>query len=198
MSKKVNINIPNPNSVIPQIKLHGDWVRAERVIDKLGPRILKGYDIAVEKFARRILTIVRTSIRTGTPPKGGGVYWEPLAPSTLRRYKNFPDHHLYHLTGLYGRSVGLFRYKSRTLVGLPINKKRSSQGGLTLNELAKILEFGTGGRGGGKSSGTIPPRPLWAPSLKAVGGRERLRKEILTEIRRQLSSLGIKPNQVKW
>lgn len=190
--------MPNPKLVVPEIKLYGNWLKAEEVIDKLAPQIQKGYDIAVNKFANRILTIVRKAIRTGTPPPGGGVHWEPLAPSTLKRYKNYPDHHLYHLTGLYGRSVGLFHYKSRTLVGLPINKKRSSQGGLTLNELAKILEFGTGGVGGGKSSGTIPPRPLWAPSLKAAGGRKKLKQEIITEIRRQVASLGVRPNQVRW
>ncbi len=82
---------------------------------------------------------------------------------------------------------------------MPISQKRSSQGGITLNELAKILEFGTGGKGGGKNSGNIPARPLWAPSFKSVGGREGLRKEIIKGIRSQLlKDFGIKANQVKW
>lgn len=195
MAKKVNINLPNPSTLVPQVKLFGEWVRAEQVINNLPSRIQKAYDIATNKFANRLLKIVKTSIRSGTPPPNGGVYWEPLAESTLRKYG---DHPTYYLTGLYYRSVGLFKYKSRTLIGLPINKKRASQGGLTLNQLAKILEFGTGGKGGGRNTGTIPPRPLWAPSLKSVGGREKLRAEILTEIRRQFKSLGLKANQVKW
>lgn len=195
MTKKVNINLPNINTLVPQVKLFGEWVRAEQVIDALPQKLQKAYDTATNKFANRLLKIVRTSIRSGTPPPNGGVYWEPLAESTLRKYG---DHPTYYLTGLYYRSVGLFKYKSRTLIGLPINKKRASQGGLTLNQLAKILEYGTGGIGGGRNTGTIPPRPLWAPSLKSVGGREKLKAEILTEIRRQFRSLGLKANQVKW
>ena len=94
--------------------------------------------------------------------------------------------------------MGLFKYKSRTLIGLPIGKKRSSQGGLTLNQLALILEYGTGGKGGGKSRGEIPRRPLWGPCLKSIGGKEKLRASILTELRRRFGKYGIKPNQVKW
>ena len=61
------------------------------------------------------------------------------------------------------------------------------------------MEFGTGGAGdGGIGTGDIPARPLWAPSLKAVGGKDKLKKEILTSIRIELRRIGFKPNQVKW
>lgn len=195
MARKVNVTLPNLSDLQFQIKLDGDWVRVGQLIDNLAPDIQKAYDTATSKFARALLRIVKTSIATGSPPKGSGVYWEPLSDATLRKYG---DHPTYYLTGLYHRSVGLFKYKSRTLIGLPIGKKRSSQGGLTLNQLALILEYGTGGKGGGKSRGTIPPRPLWGPSLKSIGGKEKLRATILTELRRRFSRYGIKPNQVKW
>lgn len=199
MARKVNINIPGPGSFVPQIKLYGQWQRAVNQVNGLAPAIQRGYDEATLKFSRRLLRIVKEAIATGTPPKGSGVYWEPLSPATIKRYKNqYPGHHLYYLSGLYYRSVGFFHYKNRTMVGLPINKKRSSQGGLTLNQLAKILEFGTGGMGGGKQGGTIPARPLWAPSFKAAGGMGELKREILKSLRTQLYKLGFKANQVKW
>lgn len=50
----------------------------------------------------------------------------------------------------------------------------------------------------GSSDGRIPPRPVWAPSLKAVGGKNKLKQLILTEIRRELQKYGVRPNQVKW
>ena len=195
MARRVNINLPNPGNLEFQIKLEGDWVKVSQYIDSLAPSIQRGYDIATSRFAKSLLVIVKRSIVSGTPPKGGGVTWEPLSPATIHRYG---DHPIYYLTGLYHRSVGFFKYKSRTFIGLPINRKRSSNGGLTLNQLAIILEYGTGGMGGGKIGGTIPPRPLWGPSLKSIGGKEKLKSQIITELRRQLSKYGIKPNQVKW
>lgn len=196
MSKKVNVTLPSPNQLQLQVKLFGKWEKVTALTDKLGPSIQKGYDYSTRIFANRLLKIIQNSIRTGTPPKGSGIRWEEMSYFTKQRYG---EHPLYYLTGLYYRAVGIHKYKSRTIISLPISQKRSSQGGITLNELAKILEFGTGGKGGGKNSGNIPARPLWAPSFKSVGGREGLRKEIIKGIRSQLlKDFGIKANQVKW
>lgn len=184
MARSVNVTIPNLTSI--QIKLVGNWAHLDKIADHLQQAVMDGYNKATSEFARKLLYIVQRSMATGTPPPGSGVTWQPLAPSTLKRYG---QHNIYYLTGLYARSIGIYQYKSRTLIGLPINMKKSSQGHLTLNQLAKILEFG---------SEHIPARPLWAPSLKTLGGRSALRKTILLYIRRELSKYGIKPNQVKW
>ena len=196
MAKKVNITIPNIDNLGIEVKLYGDWVKVDSVVTGVAKSIQKGYDISIDRFSKRLLRIVKTSIATGIPPRGSGVYWEPLSRATIDKYG---EHPIYYLTGLYHKSVGLFKYKSRTLVGLPIGKSRLSSGGITLNQLAIILEYGTGGYGSGGSSGTIPPRPLWAPSLIAMGGKEYLRKLILTNIRKQLrTDFSIKANQVRW
>lgn len=196
MAKKIpHLSIPSIGNLPIEIKLYGDWHKAIELVDNLGPSIKKGYDIAVNKFSKDLLKIVLFSIATGTPPKGTGINWEPHSPITTKKYG---EHPIYYLTGTYYRAIGLFKYKDRTLVGLPRSKGRSSSGGITLGELAKILEYGTGGKGGGKSNGTIPPRPLWNPSIKAVGGKEKLRSMIIKNIRKQLYGFGIRANQVKW
>lgn len=195
--KSVLIKLPSPADIAKntQIKLEGDWVKAIEIWDKLGPSVLSGYYSGSGKFSRAVLKIVKRVIRDGNPPPGA--YWEPLSPNTLKRWG---EHDIYYLTGLYYRSVGFFRYKNKTIVGLPLNSRaRSSSGGVALSVLARILEYGTGGIGGGKSNGTIPPRPLWNPAFKAAGGLEKLNKEIIRAIRQSLyNGFKIRPNQIKW
>lgn len=187
MATKTNIDFPNPQNISLEVKLEGDWQRVEAAIGKLSPDILKGYEIATNKYANKLLKIIKRAVLSGTPPPNSGVNWPPLAPTTIKRYGAHP---IYNLTSYFGRTIGLFQYKHRTYVGLPLGKGKSSSGGLTLNQLAKLLEFG---------GEHIPPRPLWAPSFKSAGGTDELRRNILTEIRRKLgSSFGIRPNQVKW
>lgn len=188
MARKVNITLPKLSDLVLQVKFNGEWQKVEALVSNLGPSMQRGYDKAVDKFSRNLLAIVKKSLTLGIPPVGGGITWQPLSPATIERWGQHP---IYNLTGLYSRSVGLYQYKSRVLIGLPIGTRRSSQKELTLNQLAKILEFGS-------NDGRIPSRPVWAPSLKAVGGRGKLRDLILTEIRRELQKYGVRPNQVKW
>lgn len=188
MARKVNITLPKVSDLVLQVKLNGEWQKVESLVSNLGPSMQRGYDKAVSQFSRNLLAIVKKSLTLGIPPMGGGVTWQPLSPATIERWGQHP---IYNLTGLYSRSVGLYRYKSRVLIGLPIGTRRSSQKKLTLNQLAIILEFGS-------SDGRIPPRPVWAPSLKAAGGKNKLKQLILTEIRKELQKYGVRPNQVKW
>lgn len=185
MARKVNVTIPKLDI---QIHLEGEWVKAENLVTHLGEDIQAGYDKATGDFAGKLLQrVIRCMVR-GIPPPG--VHWEPLSQATLQKYG---DHDPYYLTGLYSRSIGVFRYKSRTLIGLPINSKLSSQKQITLNQLAKLLEFG----GPVGHNATIPARPLWNPSYKAMGGPKKLRSLIITEIRRKLRARGINQSQVR-
>lgn len=182
-SNKVNIRLPSA----PNVELHieGDWVKAERVIAGIDKSIAKGYDRAIEKSSKAILNIVKTAIRSGTPPRGSGVSWPPLSSSYLHAKGK---HNIYHLTGLYLKSIGMFKYKSRTIVGLPqrVNRPDTS---LTLNQIAIILEHG---------NDIIPSRPLWAPSFKSYGGKEKLRKEVIKEIRSQIfKDYGINAGKIR-
>ena len=61
--------------------------------------------------------------------------------------------------------------------------------GLTLNQLAIILEYG---------NENIPARPLWRPSLKSAGGPKELRNILMKEIRRSIMTRTVlKANQIR-
>jgi hypothetical protein len=175
---KVNLNMPTFPEI--EIRLEGQWVKVSSLINGMPASVKKGYASGITSVSRSILTIVRRAIRTSQPPPNSGVRWAPLA-------KPKPGQKgIYNLTGNYLRSVGVFQYKSRTVVGLPYNKNVPSKTGrskkITLNQLAILLEHGSllSGQGG------IPQRPLWAPSYKSYGGNKKVVKVILRSIRREL------------
>ena len=189
-SRKVNINIPNVSSLNIEIKLDGEWQKLDNLSNHLQSSVLRGYEKGVNIFSTRLLRIVRRAIRTGIPPPNSGVTWPPHKQSTIDRYGS---HTLFNLTGQYSRSIGLHQYRSRTLIGLPLQKARVSASGksktITLNQIAIILEYG---------NDKIPARPLYAPSYKSAGGPQGLKKELLKNIRSQLyKETGIRANQVR-
>lgn len=190
-SNKVNITIPQ----LPNIELHitGEWEKAINLTDNISDSIKIGYDRGTSKFSTLVLNIVRRSLLSGRPPSGGGVYWQPLSESYISKWNSkYPGHSIYNLTGTYRRSIGIHRYKNRTLIGLPYKSKPGNKRSrLTLVQVAIILEYGS-------RDGTIPDRPLWKPSLNSVGGIKRLKKEIMHGIRSQLyRDFGINPKQIR-
>lgn len=190
-SNKVNITIPR----LPDIELHitGDWEKAINLIDNINNSIKTGYDKGVKKFSNLVLNIVRRSLSSGRPPSGGGTYWQPLSKTYIERWNSkYPGHSVYNLTGTYLRSLGIHSYKNRTIIGLPYKSKPGNRRSrITLIQVAIILEYGS-------RDGTIPARPLWKPSLKSVGGTNRLKKEIMHGIRSQLyHDFGINPKQIR-
>lgn len=192
-SNKTNITIPQ----LPNIELHitGDWVKVMDLTDNIGKTILKGYNKGSDKVSRLILNIVRRSLQSGRPPSG--THWPPLSQVYNDKLdKKYPGHKIYNVTGLYSRSVGVYKYKNRTIIGLPYNTKPSnSKSNISLIEVAIILEYGNKHT----SISSIPARPLWKPSFKAVGGKNRLKKEIMWGIRSQLYlDFGINPKQIKF
>lgn len=175
----ININFPSP---VPQIELSrgSQWKLTERVLTTLPDAVRRGYDSGVNKFSRTLLQVIKRAIATGTPPKGSGITWQPT------KRGNKP----YYIQGEFYRSIGLYKYKSRTLVGMPINIRHRK--GLTLNQLAILLENG---------SPRIPARPLWRPAYKAAGGNTAMKKVLLTEIRKSVirrTSLTANQIQVRW
>lgn len=188
-SKKVNITMPE----LPQIELHlfGNWQKVTSLISGMGPSIQRGYDKGVRRCSRAILIIVRRAVNTGLPPKG--TYWQPLSQATIRTHGK---HGIYRLKGLYARSIGMFQYKGRTLVGIQANIKVPDTN-ITLNQLAIILEHGSKVNPDGGGNG-IPKRPLWSASFKAYGGIDKLKKEILRDIRRSLiKEHGLNSSQIR-
>lgn len=177
-SSSVNVYLPPVPKI--QIMNQGNWSLVQNGISKLPEAIQKGYDRGTELFSNRLLRIIRKAVQSHTPPPGSGVYWAPLSRKSKGKG-------IYYLKGVYYRNIGIYKYRGRVLVGLPSNARHYS--GLTLNQLAIILEYG---------NGKIPARPLWRPATKAAGGTKELRRILMREIRRKISSLtGLRANQIK-
>lgn len=189
----MKFSIPKLPNLNIQFKLEGNWVKAIELPDKVAKSMRNGYDLATTKFANRLVKVIKRSIATGTPPPGGGVYWPPVSEKYRKKH---PDGHTYYLTGLYWRSIRVTKTKTRFYIG--VGSGKASGGGLhqkksnlTLSTVASILEYGT-------EDGRIPERPLWRPALESIGGRQKLKTEIIKYIRKGLLAHGIKPNQVRY
>lgn len=179
-SKSVNITLSIPVGPLEIYVDKREQARAERLIAKTPSILTKGYAKGAEKFGNQLLRIVRRSLNTGVPPRGSGVSWPLHAPGTIKKYG---DHTMLNLTGQYARSVTLVKGKERIFVGLPIGIKKITYTGKTsrktLNQIAIMLEYGS-------RDGNLPPRPLWAPTFKTVGGKAVLQKEIRNEVRKEI------------
>lgn len=174
MAQRVNINLPPMPQI--EIKIEGQWVKAEHVTGGLSLAIERGYQKGLDSVARKIIWRVKRAINSGLPPEGSGVRWAPLSPSTIAKYG---PHEIYRLTGVYYRSLSIQRQKNRVFIGIPHGAQPSGESKLTLNEVAKVLEYGS-------RDGRIPARPLWAPALISYGGPTQIKKEIIKQIRSQL------------
>lgn len=181
MARKQRSSISVYMPPIPKIEIRnqGNWVKVENGLTHLQPAIQHGYDIGVAKFSDKLIRIIRKAIHTHKPPAGSGVQWAPL--------KRNHGGGIYYLKGEYYKAVGIYKYRNRILVGMPSGTKHYS--GLTLNQLAIILEYG---------NENIPARPLWGPSLKSAGGSKELRNTLMKEIRRSIMTrTGLKANQIR-
>lgn len=169
-----------------QVKLEGDWKRVTNALSNLQPALSNGYDIGATQAMKEVEKTVKKAIRSGAPPPNSGVYWQPLAASTIIRYGK---HGIYRLTLAYYRSIKLQKTKKgRITVGVSTNMKHPLHKGLTIVQIANILENG---------NGRIPSRPLWAPSLKSVGGRPFIRSRILKSIKKELMRKGFRSNEIR-
>lgn len=153
------------------------------------PEIMrKAYDKGARRFGTILLQIVKTALATGNPPPGSGVSWPPLSPKTLKTYKSWGHEgaHPWYVIGQMYRRVGVFatRQKKNVYVGFPQGVKAVHPGNIrgnlnsrfTLKKLAIILEHG---------AGRMPARPLFKPAFKAAGGKQRLNRFIVEELRKE-------------
>lgn len=149
----------------------------------------KAYEKGTRRFSEHLLRIVKRAIATGNPPPGSGVSWAPLKDSTKKAYKSwgYEGAHPWYVIGQMYKLVGIYttRQKKNIYVGFHQGVKathpnRNSRRNLnqrpTLAGLATMLERGTS---------TTPGRPLFGPSFKAAGGKERLTRFILEELRKE-------------
>lgn len=207
MARRININLPNPDKLI-QIHTTGQWEQVIAGMEAAGQEVLKGYDEGVREYGELVIKLVRDAIRSGSPPGGG--HWEPLSEHYQKKTRK---HTPYDLTGQYYASVGVYSNRKRTWVGMPYNTRyRGQDTRLTLNQIAKILEFGRGGGAGSNyiegdgeeddamdaATSYMPARPLWRPAFITAGGQAGIRAILLKNIRRRLAyAFGLTNNQVR-
>lgn len=167
-----------------------DQRKAEEFLRRCPEVMRKAYEKGARRFATILLRVVKTALATGNPPPGSGVSWPPLSEKTKKAYESwgFPNAHQWYVIGAMYRRVGIFstRQKKDIYVSFPQgvkathpNKKTRSNLNQrpTLSSLSAMLETGTN---------RIPPRPLFAPAFKAVGGKQRLSRFIIEELRKEL------------
>lgn len=183
--------------ILPDVSIEAAYVNKQNVekvsrLIKSMPEIeTTAYQKACTNFGKMLARYVRKCIMSNTPPRG--VSWPPHSEDYLKKYnvKGF-----WYLSGQMLRSIRLRQYQGGYYVGPnpgekavdPVNKYgRSRTSKLTLIELARLLEGGTKSNSASKHfTNDISPRPLFRPSFKAVGGTERLKKYLITNLRREV------------
>lgn len=182
-------------SLIPEVYVRPlDQRRIEIFFQRFPHLVEQAYDQACFRFARQILGIIRTALRTGMPPPGGGVSWAPLQPKTIYAYTKWghPNAHPWYVLGQMLREINIQRNnRHRYFVGFPPgitavhpNPNSKSKKRPTLAQLAATLESTTDYRAG---------RPLFNPAFKSAGGYERLQKFVVQELKRVFRKYGYNP-----
>lgn len=186
--QKISQGIPTLDNLHLDIEIYNEagWKKAEDIPKEAVRAMQRGYDKAVTRYAKELLSLVKKAIVRGRPPVG---YWSPMSESYKKKWQTeYPEHHLMYLTGEYLRSIGSFTRGKRSYIGVVSGQKRSgphSKGNLTMNQVAIIQEFGT-------ANGRIPARPLWSRAVaKIEQSRFPLKQQIIQEIRYQLINKGL-------
>lgn len=192
-----HLNIFFPGNLEIKVRNEFEWTRARKAVGDIPKAIRLGYTEAVEKFSSKLVKYIKNMMASGDPS------WAPLSPATLRTYKKkYPSAtHPWYRSGTMANSVDLYEEENgnRVYVGLSQYNWYEEQDwgedtrrGLTMIQLAKMLEFG-GGRGG-----KIPARPLFSKALEKVGGQSEIRRYILESLRKKISALGFKGTYVRF
>lgn len=183
---------------IPELSIEVAYInkqnieKVRRLIQAMPEIETTAYKKASTNFGKMLAQYVRRCIMYNTPPHG--VYWPPHSPDYLKKYN---VRGFWYLSGQMLHSIKLRQYQGGYYVGPepntkaidPVNKYgRSRHSKLTLVQLAHLLETGSGswGSSGDIFTNDIPPRPLFRPSFKAVGGVERLKKYLVANLRREV------------
>ena len=178
MAQTINITL---STVLGNVKIWANprqQKKAEELLRKTPEILQQAYKNTAQRFGDRLAKMAKTCLRNGIPPKNSGVSWPPHAASTTRR---LGEHTLLYWSSQYYHAIGVYKRGRNIFVGVNSGVKKTRpdgrNSGLTLLQVAKILEFG-----GGK----VPARPLWIPLFESVGGKAKFKQELVKEIRKQI------------
>lgn len=171
------------------IKLEGDWVRYEHLMNTFGPAIMALAQQSQKNFAKKYKTRVRHHIRTG-----GKRFGYPGHSPKYRSYKQRRGggSRVLYWGGTMYNSVDIMDLpRGRTGVGIPTGiyrprYPREKGDLLSVSEYANILEHGT--RGGLH----IPARPVFSDTFKKdMKGMKGLKEFMALDIYAKARAQGI-------
>ena len=186
--KQINQYVETPFGKLHIYTDPAELEKATKLIKGSSKILYDAYRDAASRWGGKVVKAAKKCIASQVPPKG--VSWPPLS----EKYKDWVggDDRIYFKSGQYYEAIGVHEekvefYRStktgyRYFVGLPNGVKKwparySTKKPLTLQKVAKILEFG---------AKDIPPRPLWIPLYKEMGGDKRIQLYVKNAIKRQL------------
>lgn len=183
-----HLNIFFPGNLELKIRNELEWTKARKAVGNIPKAIRRGYEDAVEKFASKLIRTIKNLMVNGDPS------WAPLSQSTLQHYKKkYPSAtHPWYRSGTMHDCIDLYEeeHGHRVYVGLsqynyyePQDWGEETRNGLTMVQLAKLLEFGGYG-------GRIPARPLFSTALEKAGGQKEIRRYLLDHLRKRIKELG--------
>lgn len=179
---RVPLSLPIPEGVY--IQFTGQR-RFEYLMSKIPDVMQQAANRGIMRFAKIVLQIVKKSMATGIPPSG--THWAPLKDRTKELYTKwgYPNAHPWNVMGELHRNVGIFKNRKNTWIGFPNgvsatnpNPKGQTSNRPTMNKLSKMLEWD-----GDYHTG----RPLWNPAYNAAGGKSRLTRFIVEELREEVN-----------
>lgn len=162
----------------PSVQLIGDWDKTRRFFDKLPLAVKIGTTLGQKSVAEKLQKLIKQNIRRNGPP---GVYWSPVSKEYAKKKKSkgFDPNKLLRYTMTYYNNIKVIHKGDEVYVGIPkkIRSKVIKKNPLTVGEVANILEKGTD---------YMRPRPLWAPTFRQFGGKQRVKTTIVWHIRNQI------------
>lgn len=172
--------------------------KARKLISALPHIERNAYARGTDRFGAILVRIIKRAMKTGLPP-GGRVSWAPLADKTLKKYKRTgrgTGKPWFWLGQMY-REIGIHQAKRQgKYVGfkpgvkaLTMKSKQITEGRLTINRVANLLETGT--------MDFIPARPLFRPAFDEAGGTNKLTKYIIQEIRKECNKYIISGGRIR-
>ena len=186
--KQINQYVETPFGKLHIFTDKEELARANKLIEDTPDILYDAYEDAAKRWGGKVVKAAKKCIETQRPPKG--VSWPPLSEAYVDSMGH--DNRIYFKSGQYEESIDIHKEKVeyygsnktgvRYFVGLPNGTKKSKprhkrKKYLTLQQVAKILEFG-----GGK----IPPRPLWRPLYEEFGGKKSIERYVKNAVVRQL------------
>lgn len=198
MLQQINFYTDLPIGTLHIFTNHAENQRAIKLLKETPEAMARAYAVATKRWGDRVVKEARRCINRGMPPKGGEK-WDKLSKNYVEREGG--DNRIYIKTIQYFEGIGIHTetveyYRStkvskRQYIGLPNGVRKlptigHRTGLLTLQKVAKILEYGTKVKSG---RGHVPDRPLWGPLFKQFGGKESIKRYIQNDLKKEFLKL---------